>query len=358
MNTISNDFLVIMAGGVGSRFWPYSRTKYPKQFHDILGTGKTMLQQTAARFEGIMPNENIYIVTNKLYANLVKQNLPFLSDDQILLEPIAKNTAPCIAYAAYKIALKNPKANIVVSPADHFIQKEDEFKKTIVESLTYTSANNAILTIGIVPTRPDTGYGYIQYDKNNLSEIKKVKRFAEKPNNETALQFLASGDFVWNGGLFIFNASTIKKSFEKYLPKMAQLFHSEVYNTDKETAFIDAIYPNCESISIDYGIMEKADNVQVMLGYFGWSDVGTWKSVHDLAEKNAENNVIDGNIFTYDTHDSIIKTPKDKLVVVNGLDGFIVTEFDGVLMICKKDDEQKVKEFVSDAKKKFGDTFI
>lgn len=353
-----NDFLVIMAGGVGSRFWPYSRAKYPKQFHDILGNGKTMLQQTAARFEGLVPNENIFVVTNKMYFDLVKENLPFLNDEQILLEPVAKNTAPCIAYASYKIAQKNPLANIVVSPADHFIQKEEEFKKTIVQSLLYTAGNDSILTIGIVPTRPDTGYGYIQYDKMNVTEVKKVKRFAEKPNTETALQFLASGDFLWNGGLFIFNATTIKRSFEKYLPQMALLFDSKAYYSQNEATFIADIYPKCESISIDYGIMEKADNVNVILGYFGWSDVGTWKSVHDLAEKNAENNVIDGNIFTYDTHDSIIKTPKDKLVVVNGLNGFIVTEFDGVLMICKKDNEQKVKEFVSDAKKKFGDKFI
>ncbi|MFN0048272.1 MAG: mannose-1-phosphate guanylyltransferase [Cytophagales bacterium] len=354
----TNDFLVIMAGGVGSRFWPYSRTKYPKQFHDILGTGKTMLQQTASRFEGIIPNENIYVVTNKIYADLVKQNLPFLTDNQILLEPSAKNTAPCIAFAAYKIAKKNPKANIVVSPADHFIQKEEEFKKTIATSLSYSAASESILTIGIVPTRPDTGYGYIQYDKNTQTDIKKVKRFAEKPNNETALQFLASGDFLWNGGLFIFKVQIIKQSFRKYMPDMDLLFDSDLYYTDREAQFIDAIYPKCDSISIDYGIMEKADNVHVILGYFGWSDVGTWKSVHDLAEKNAEKNVIDGNVFTYDTHDCIIKTPKDKLVVINGLDGYIVTEFDGVLMICKKDDEQKVKEFVADSKKHFGDKFI
>lgn len=358
MSISKDNFLVIMAGGVGSRFWPYSRTKYPKQFHDILGTGKTMLQQTASRFEDIIPNENIFVVTNTLYADLVKQNLPFLSDEQILLEPVAKNTAPCIAYAAYKIASKNANVNIVVSPADHFIQKEEEFKKTIRESLAYTASKEVILTIGIVPTRPDTGYGYVQYDKNSTSEVKKVKRFAEKPNNETALQFLASGDFVWNGGLFIFNAASIKKSFEMYLPSMATLFDTDKYYTTGEKDFIAEIYPKCESISVDYGIMEKADNVHVILGYFGWSDVGTWKSVHDLAEKNSENNVIDGNVFVYNTKDSIIKTPKDKLVVVNGLDGFIVTEFDGVLMICKKDDEQKVKEFVSDAKKCFGERFI
>lgn len=349
-----------MAGGVGSRFWPYSRTKFPKQFHDILGTGRTMLQQTADRFEGVVPKENIYIVTNAAYVDLVKSNLPFLTDKQVLAEPMAKNTAPCIAYAAYKIRSKNEKANIIVSPADHFIQKESEFRKTINQALNFTEKNNAIVTIGIVPTRPDTGYGYIQYDKNSQGEVKKVKRFAEKPNHETALQFLASGDFLWNGGLFIFNTHTIQEAFQNHLPLIANLFKSgdRKYDTAEETAFINEVYPQCESVSVDYGIMEKADNVHVILGYFGWSDVGTWKSVHDLAEKDTEHNVIDGTVFSYDSRNCIIKTPKDKLVVVNGLDGFIVTEFDGVLMICKKDDEQKVKEFVSDAKKQFGEKYI
>ena len=357
--SFNNNYVVIMAGGIGSRFWPYSRTKYPKQFHDILGTGKTMLQQTADRFATVCPKENIYVVTNAAYKNLVRENLPYLTDDQILLEPMAKNTAPCMAYAAYKIAQQNPNANIVVTPADHYVLKENEFAKTINSGVDFAAKNDAIVTIGIVPTRPDTGYGYIQYKKDEASEMKKVKRFAEKPNVETALQFLASGDFVWNGGIFIFNANTIKKSFSTHLPNIAKVFAEgdDKYYTPLEQPFIDTIYSSCDSISIDYGVMEKADNVHVTLGYFGWSDVGTWKSVYDLADKNAENNVIVGNVLAYNTHNSIIKTPSDKLVVVNGLDGFIVAEYDGVLMICNKDDEQKVKEFVADAKKKFGDKY-
>jgi mannose-1-phosphate guanylyltransferase len=354
------NYVVIMAGGIGSRFWPYSRSKYPKQFHDILGNGKTMLQQTADRFKDVCPKENIYVVTNKDYKELVKQNLPYLSDNQILLEPIAKNTAPCIAYAAYKIAKSNPKANIIVTPADHFVQKEQEFAKTMLAAANFASNNEAIVTIGIVPTRPDTGYGYIQYNKDDKLEVKKVKRFAEKPNLDTALQFINSGDFLWNGGIFIFSVNTIKKSFQKNLPVMDKQFSDieKSYFTSEEQSQVDKVYHQCESVSVDYGIMEKADNVHVTLGYFGWSDVGTWKSVYDLADKNVENNVIVGNVFTYDTHNSIIKTPSEKLVVVNGLEGFIVAEFDGVLMICKKEDEQKVKEFVSDAKKNFGEKYI
>lgn len=349
-----------MAGGVGSRFWPYSRTHFPKQFHDILGNGKSMIQQTADRFKSVCPKENIFVVTNKIYKDLVLQNLPYLSDNQILLEPEAKNTAPCIAYAVYKIKSKISKANIVVTPADQFVLKEDEFAKTIESGLDFTQNNKSIVTIGIVPTRPDTGYGYIQYDKNEHNEVKKVIRFAEKPNHDTALQFLASGDFLWNGGIFIFNLDTIVESFKKYLPKMDALFESctHKYYSNEEQHLIEQIYPTSESISIDYGIMEKADNVQVILGYFGWSDVGTWKSVYDLADKNSDNNVVEGNTFVHNSSDCIIKMPKDKLTVINGLEGFIVAEFDGVLMICKKDEEQKVKEFVAEAKSKFGAKYI
>lgn len=348
-----------MAGGVGSRFWPYSRAKYPKQFHDILGTGRTMLQQTADRFDNICPKENIYVVTNKMYANLVKENLPFLSDDQILLEPMAKNTAPCIAYASYKIAQKNPQATIIVTPADHYVKNVANFTNSVNIAIDYASQSDDIVTIGIVPTRPDTGYGYIQYKEKDNSDVKKVIRFAEKPNVELAQKFLTSGDFVWNGGIFIFNANTIINSLTLHLPKIAQSFLeiSHHYFTKNEQSQIDKIFEASESISIDYAIMEKANNVSVVLGDFGWSDVGTWKSVYDLAEKNEHNNVLVGNILTYDTYNTIIKTPNEKLVVVSGLDGFIVAEYDGVLMICKKEEEQKVKEFVADAKKNFGEKF-
>ncbi|MDX2189270.1 MAG: sugar phosphate nucleotidyltransferase [Bacteroidota bacterium] len=354
----SDNYVIIMAGGVGSRFWPYSRKSHPKQFHDILGTGKTMLQQCAERFEGICSKGNIYVVTNAAYKQLVLDSIPYLSDDQILLEPEPKNTAPCIAYAVYKILSKNPQANFVVTPSDQFVLKEKEFEKTVNKALDYTKSNNDFVTIGIVPTRPDTGYGYIQYDKGDKSEIKKVIRFAEKPNEQTALQFLASGDFVWNAGMFIFNGTTIKNAFEKYMPDLKKAFAIESYYLQDERKNVNEIYAKCVSISFDYGIMEKVDNVCVTLGYFGWSDVGTWKSLYDLRDKNSDGNVLDGNILVYDSQNNIIKAPKDKLVVVNGLEGYIVAESEGILMICKKDEEQKVKQFVEDLKKSSGDKYI
>ncbi|TAF72423.1 MAG: mannose-1-phosphate guanylyltransferase [Bacteroidetes bacterium] len=357
---MKNNFVVIMAGGVGSRFWPISRTYAPKQFHDVLGTGKTMLQETANRFLNICPKENIYVVTNAAYYELVKKDLPYLSDSQILLEPEARNTAPCIAYSCYKIISKNPDAIITISPADHYIMKLAEFEKTINAAINHAKNQEDLVTIGIVPTRPDTGYGYIQFDENDKKDTKKVKQFAEKPNHETALQFLASGDFVWNAGIFIFNAQTIKKSYQKFLPKLDSVFNSieNTYFTTEEIKKINEIYPSTESISFDYGIMEKSENVYVILGHFGWSDVGTWKSLYELAEKNSEGNVIEGEAMIYNSTNCIIKTPKDKLVVINGLEGFIVAEFDGALMICKKDDEQKVKQFVADAKTKYGKKYI
>lgn len=348
-----------MAGGVGSRFWPISRYYAPKQFHDLLGTGKSMLEETANRFLTICPKENIYVVTNVDYYELVKKDLPYLSDNQILLEPEARNTAACIAYSCYKIISKNKAAIITISPADHYIFKVAEFEKTIQTAIKYATKNEDLVTIGIVPTRPDTGYGYIQYDNLEKNELKKVKKFTEKPNRETVLQFLASGDFVWNAGIFIFNALTIKKSFQKFLPDQNAIFESlsNFYFTDQESKKINNFYKNLTSISFDYGIMEKSDNVYVILGYFGWSDVGTWKSLYELAEKNTEENVVEGLAMIYNSTNCIIKTPKDKLVVINGLDGFIVAESDGALLICKKDDEQKVKQFVQDIKQKFGNKY-
>ena len=356
-----NNYVVIMAGGIGSRFWPYSRTRFPKQFHDILGVGKSMLQQTADRFANICPKENIYIVTNKIYLELVEKMLPFLSRDQILLEPLARNTAPCIAYACYKIYKKNPDANIVVTPSDQFVLKEEVFEETIKSGLNVTSGKDALVTIGILPSRPDIGYGYIQYEKEDEhSSLKKVKKFKEKPDYDTALDYLRSGNYVWNSGLFIWTAKAIKKAFQSFMPVLHTQFEegNNVYYSRDEENFIETIYPLCENISIDYGIMEKANNVYVILADYGWSDVGTWKSVYDISDKTEDGNVIAGNVLVYNTKDCIIKTPSEKLVVVNGLEGFIIAEHDGVLMICKKDDEQKVKEFVAEAKAKFADKFM
>jgi mannose-1-phosphate guanylyltransferase len=349
-----NNYVVIMAGGVGTRFWPFSRTNFPKQFHDVLGTGKTLLQQTAERFEGVCPSENIYIVTSHEYKDLVQQQLPYLSPHQILLEPTRRNTAPCIAYACYKIAVKNPQANIVVAPADHIILKEQEFKDTIRKALSATAEQNILITLGIKPSRPDTGYGYIQYIPQNTSEIKKVKTFTEKPHLELAKKFIDSGEFVWNSGIFIWNAQAIIQNFDKHLHEVAELFEEgkRVFYTDEEESYIKKTYSFCKNISIDYGIMEKSEEVYVLLSDFGWSDLGTWKSLYDVSGKDASGNVIDGQVMTYNTTNCIIKTPKDRLVVTQGLDGYIIAEFDNVLLICKKDEEQKVKDFVADAKSK------
>jgi mannose-1-phosphate guanylyltransferase len=355
----NDSYVVIMAGGIGSRFWPFSRTNNPKQFHDVLGTGKTLLQQTADRYRDICPPENIYIVTNKDYYSLVKTQLPYLNDHQILLEPIGRNTAPCVAYAAHKIAKQNPKANIVVSPADHVILNEAEFVKTIKTALAHSYQKDILITLGIKPSRPDTGYGYIQFLEGK-GELKKVKTFTEKPHLDLAKTFIESGDFVWNSGIFIWNAKAVLKAIEAHLPEMNEIFEEcePHYYTDAEAPFIDKAYAQCKSISIDYGIMEKSDNVFVVLSDFGWSDLGTWKSLYDIMDKDENKNVIDANALVYDSKECIIKTSKDKLVVVQGLTDYIVAESEGVIMICRKEDEQKVKEFVNDAKAKKDKRFI
>lgn len=361
---MNHTYVIIMAGGIGTRFWPFSRTSYPKQFHDVLGTGRTLLQQTADRFDGICPPENLFIVTSALYKDLCQKQLPNLTDDQVLCEPIARNTAPCIAYACYKIAQRDPNANIIVAPADHIILKQDDFKRTVQKGLDAVEGKDILITLGIQPTRPDTGYGYIQYipsEDGDVSDngIKKVKTFTEKPHLELARQFVDSGEFVWNAGIFIWNVQSIIKSFENCLPEIAEIFEEgkPAYYTAGEDAFIEKAYSMTGSISIDNGIMEKASNVYVILCDLGWSDLGTWKSLYEVSDKNEEYNVVDGHVLLYDTKNCIIKTPKDRLVAINGLDGFIVAEYDNVLMICRKEDEQKVKAFVADAKEK-GTEFV
>lgn len=340
-----------MAGGIGSRFWPFSRTTFPKQFHDVMGTGKTMIQQTAERYRNICPPENILVVTNRDYAGLVKEQLPYLSDHQILLEPIGRNTAPCLAYAACKIYKRNPNANLVISPADHIILREDIFEEIMLEALNATSSWDILLTLGMKPTRPDTGYGYIQFMEDS-NPVKKVKTFTEKPQLEIAMKFLESGEFVWNSGMFIWNVQSIMQALEKYQPEMYELFHEGIDHlwTEKEQAFINQVYPQCKNISIDNGIMEKAENVYVMLADFGWSDLGTWKSLYELSEKDSQGNVVNANAMLYDTYNSMIRVGKDKLVVLEGVDNLIVAEADGVIMICHKEHEQRVKDFVADAK--------
>jgi mannose-1-phosphate guanylyltransferase len=362
---MNHNYCVIMAGGIGSRFWPMSRTSHPKQFLDILGTGRTLLQQTYDRLERIVPKENIYVVTNEAYEGLVKEQLPLLKKDNVLSEPSRKNTAPCIAYASYKIHKHDPKANIVVAPSDHLIIKEDTFVKAIKSCFTKTKSEDCLLTIGLRPTRPDTGYGYIQYREPDKKEkdqrIKKVKTFTEKPDLEMAKFFLQSGDFLWNSGIFIFSTQSIIRAFEKYLPDMASIFANgqKAYNTPKEKEFIAQAYTSCKNISIDYAIMEKADNVYVRSSIIGWSDLGTWGSLYDHIKKDGDGNAVVGkNVMLYQSKNCIVNVSKDKLVVMEGLEDYIVVESDNIILICKKQDEQQIRNFVNDVKVSKGDKFI
>ncbi|NQX96458.1 MAG: mannose-1-phosphate guanylyltransferase [Flavobacteriales bacterium] len=348
-----NNYCIIMAGGIGSRFWPMSRTEHPKQFIDILGTGETLIQQTYNRFKKICPEKNIYIVTNEIYKNLTKEQLTGISDEQIICEPTMRNTAPCIAYANYKIAAKNPDANIIVAPSDHLILKEEEFVRVMNLALDHTSKNDDLVTLGITPTRPDTGYGYIQFSDNNNSEIKEVVKFTEKPDLETAKEFIASGDFTWNSGMFIWSLKSIQKSFETLLPEMDNIFKNGLgkYNTPEEYDFIQQAYGTCESISIDYGIMEGSKNVFVISADIGWSDLGTWGSIYTHLPLDENSNAIVGeNVMLYNSSNNIVNVPKDKLVVLQGLNDYIIVESDGILLVCEKSAEQKIKQFVTDIK--------
>ncbi len=356
-----NQYIIVMAGGAGTRLWPFSRNNYPKQFHDILGVGKTLIQQTCDRFKDICPVENIFVVTNADYRTLVKTQLPYLSDEQILLEPVKRNTAPCIAYACYKIALKNPKANIVVAPSDQIILQNDNFQSIIKKALKSTAKNDILITLGIKPHRPDTGYGYIQFyeesQENLTKDIKKVKLFTEKPELDLAQKFLDSGDFVWNAGIFVWNVQSILQAFKKYLPEISEIFEeaqTSFYTVGEEKIVKNAYY-QCKNISIDYGIMESAENVYVILADFDWSDLGTWSSVFETSTKDEHNNAIVGNVITYKTENCVIKTPKDRLLIVEGLENYIIAEYDNVLLICKMDDDQKIRDFVIDAKNKGGE---
>ena len=350
---MENNFVIIMAGGIGSRFWPVSTAEYPKQFQDILGTGQTMLQQTVERFEGICPNENIYIVTNRDYIPLVKKQLPFLKDEQILGEPFGRNTAPCIAYACYKIQSKNGNANIVVSPADHVVLRQDIFKATINKALTFTASDDFLVTLGINPSRPDTGYGYIQFEDKQSNPCK-VKTFTEKPSLEIAQKFLESGDFLWNAGIFVWNVNSIIKQFEIYLPDMDELFFegNSIWYSPMENEFIDKVYQRTANISIDYAILEKAKNVFVLKSDFGWSDLGTWNSLYTVKDKNDSENVfIGGKVLSYDSKGNLIKINANNLAVIQGLENYIVVQHNNVLMICQRNQEQMVKTFVSDLEK-------
>lgn len=360
---MENNYALIMAGGIGSRFWPISRTAHPKQFIDILGTGKTLIQQTYERFQKIVPNENIFILTNEIYSDLVLEQIPGMDRSRILCEPVMRNTAPCIAYGCHKIHKLNPEAAIVVSPSDHLILDNEEFIKSIRKSLKAASENDCLITLGIKPSRPDTGYGYIQYNTKKIEEdFYKVKTFTEKPNLELARTFVQSGDFLWNAGIFVWSVKNILQAFKKHLPEINDIFHegSAVYNTENETEFIQTAFKQCTNISIDYGVMEKAENVYVLPSEFGWSDLGTWASVYELAEKDYVGNAVipSEKVIMYNSSNCMVNVPEGKVVILQGLHDFIVVEDNNTLLICPRDREQEIKQIVSDVKQRFGSEFI
>ncbi len=362
---MSNNFCIIMAGGIGSRFWPLSRVAKPKQFLDILGTGKTFFQQTFDRYSKIIPKENILVVTNAKYKDFVLEQLPELKEEQVLLEPFRRNTAPCVAYATQKIKLMNPDATIIVAPSDHLILNEAEFIQQIKNGIDFVSENNALLTFGIKPNRPETAYGYIQVknkvEYKNLDNLHKVKTFTEKPDIQMAQIFVDSGEFFWNSGIFIWSLSSIVEAFDLHLYDISNLFKrgAKLYNTNDEVHFINKTYSECQAISIDYGIMEKAKNVFVLTADFGWSDLGTWGSLYDHTEKDNEGNVIRGdNILMYDTKNCIVNVSDEKIAVLHGLDGYIIAESNDTLMICKKEDEDQIMKFVTDVKISKGDSLV
>ena len=359
--SLKNNYVAIMAGGIGSRFWPESRNNHPKQFLDILGTGKSLIQWTYERFKHICPPENIFIITNEQYIGTLKEHLPELNDANILSEPSRKNTAPCAAYIAYKLHQLNPDANIIMSPADHLIFDERKFERDIIDALDFVSKHDKLVTLGIKPTRPDTGYGYIQYDTaSNLDRHYPVRTFTEKPSHELAETFIRSGDFLWNAGIFVWNVKTIVEEFKKFLPEMHEIFSSvQTYNTANEHDAIVKVYSQCTNVSIDYGIMEKSKKVYVIPSYFGWCDLGTWNSAYDNSEKDYLGNAVYGkNVMVIDTTQCMIKAPDDKLLVLQGLENFIVIDTDDILLICERNREQQIKDYVAEVRRNKGDRFL
>ena len=348
----NRNHLVIMAGGIGSRFWPMSTDERPKQFIDVLGVGRSLLQLTMDRFEGVIDKENIWVVTNKKYADVVKEQLPEMPADHVLCEPCRRNTAPCIAYVSWRIKSQDPKANVVVTPSDHIVTNVDEFRRVVKQCLDFTEDSDAIVTLGMKPTRPETGYGYIQADLSMSSmrnkEIYRVDSFKEKPNLETATEYIKDKSYFWNAGIFIWNVSTIVNAFRVFQPVLSKIFESmlPIYGTDKEQEMIDKRYPECENISVDYAIMEEVEEIFVCPADFGWSDLGTWGSLLMQTKRDLYgNSVIGDNVQLYETYNCIVHTLQNSKVVIQGLDGYIVAEQDGKLLICKLSEEQRIKDF-------------
>jgi mannose-1-phosphate guanylyltransferase len=362
MTQDNNTYVVIMAGGIGSRFWPVSRNAFPKQFIDIMGVGKTLLQLTYERFLPICKKENIFIVSNEQYRDLIAEQLPDLNLNQLLCEPMRKNTAPCVMYACTRIKMLNENANIIIAASDHFITKINAYHQVLQKALEHVSKHNHLVTLGIEPTRPDTGYGYIQFEQMEKDGgVHKVKTFTEKPNYELAVQFIKSEEFLWNSGMFIWNVKTILKAIEQHLPEVTEAFKdAEKHLTKKsEAKFIADAYSQCTNISIDFGVMEKAKNVRVIPSGFGWSDVGTWDSLYNLKQKDYYDNAVSGkNVFCYDAQKNMVHVPDKKLVIIQGLDNYIVVDTPDALLICSKTSEQKIKDYTADVKKTLGDKFL
>ncbi len=354
-------YCVIMCGGIGSRFWPYSRANRPKQFIDFLGTGRSLLQMTFDRLNSVVLPENVYVVTNVQYADLVREQLPELSADKVMCEPARRNTAPCIAWATYAIAARDPEASIVVMPSDHLITREQEFINCLERGFEFVENNDALLTLGICPTRPETGYGYIQMGREVIPGIMKVKTFTEKPDIDLARVFLDSGEFLWNSGLFLWRAEVIKEAFRAHATDWIAQFDddAQVFGTPQEQAWIEKHFAGCPSISIDYAIMEKAPNVYVERSSFGWTDLGTWGSLFDSSPKNSDYNVTQNcQVMAYNSSGNIFAVRNDKLIVVSGLNNFIVADAGDVLLVCPKEEEQRIKKMVNDVENRFNDKYL
>ncbi|HGE5778124.1 TPA: mannose-1-phosphate guanylyltransferase [Flavobacterium psychrophilum] len=342
-------YAILMAGGVGSRFWPVSTTEFPKQFHDMLGSGETLIQKTFSRLAKLIPAENILILTNESYNHLVLEQLPMVKQEQVLLEPAMRNTAPCILYASLKIQKANPNAVMVVAPSDHWIEDETSFARNLQECFDFCAKENALMTLGIQPTFPNTGFGYIEYDKTDANPIKKVNQFREKPDYETAKLFLDSGNSLWNGGIFIWSVKTITEAFSVFQPKMNDLFLQglESYNTPAEKQFIEENYALAENISIDYAVMEIAKNVYVLPATFDWNDLGTWGSLHEKLDKDENNNaVVNAKVLLENSSNNIVRSDADKLIVIDGLHDYIIVDKEGILLIYPKSKEQDIKSIV------------
>ena len=357
----NNRYCVIMCGGVGSRFWPFSKAAMPKQFIDFFGTGRSLLQMAFDRMEGIVPIENILLITNESYGDLIKEQLPGIKDNQILLEPVRRNTAPCIAWAAHHIKALNPNAKMMVAPSDHLIINVEKFRQSIVSAFDFIDTHDALVTLGIKPSRPETGYGYIQVGEPVEGNFSKVKTFTEKPNEDLARVFISTGEFFWNSGMFFWSADSILKALDENAPEVNAVFEDgkEYFGTDSEVEYINSHFEACPSISIDFAVMEKAPNVYVETVDFGWNDLGTWRSLYDHSPKNKDGNVTQNcKALMFNSHNNIVAVKGDKLIVASGLEGYIVADVDDALLIVPLEEEQKIKLYVNEVKSKFGDKYL